>query len=61
MPLFMTKEERIEMIELMDALTELSYGVMLQVGTQTATKLVSAAQKLKCSLEENCAKNQAKT
>jgi len=53
----MTKEERIEMIELMDALTELSYGVMLQVGVVTATKVISAAQKLKISLDENCAKN----
>lgn len=54
----MTEQERLELIELMDAITELSYGCMLQIGMSTATKVISAAQKLKFSLEEN-AENQA--
>ena len=51
----MTPEERQELIELLDALTELAYGCMLQVGVNTATKVVHSAQNLKIILEENVA------
>lgn len=49
----MTEQERQELIELMKALTKLAYGCMLQVGQMTTTRVVSASQKLKATLENN--------
>ena len=47
----MSEHLKEELLELMKSVRELAYGVMLQVGTDTATKVIIATSKVEEALK----------